>query len=176
MSIDYIVGFFFGISIILLAVILYKKVGKRDANAYDERQKQGQFVAYRASFWTLFAAVFISGLAEELYGPWATPMVAAFASCIVSITVYACVCIAKDAYTPLNKNPLHYSLLFLAIALLNLAIGLINLYNANLPYGSVFSSGIINLMCSGALIIIDIVYTADTLIKRRIAKESSEEE
>lgn len=176
MSLEYIIGFFFGISIIPLAVVLYKKVGKRDACTYDERQKQGQFIAYRASFWTLFATVLINAMVENLYGEWAPPMVSAFACCIVSITVYACVCIAKDAYTPLNKNPLHYSLLFLAIAVLNLAIGLINLYNTKLPYGSVFSSGMVNLMLAVALMVIDIVYTADTLIKRRAAKESGEEE
>lgn len=176
MDIAFFIAFLFGFGLIMLFFLLYKKIAKVDTDCYDERQKQGQFVAYRASFWTLFAAVLVNAMIENIYGKWGTPMVSAFACCLVGITVYACICILKDAYTPLNRNPVRYIILFLAVALINLAIGIMNIRYIGLYENGLLTHGFVNLMCAGVLIVIDIVYTIDTIIKRRARTECAEEE
>lgn len=97
-------------------------------------------------------------------------------SLFIGVGAYGIVCIIKDAYTPLHKRAGRYMLLFLVIAAFNAVTGIVNCKRIGFFDEGRLTVGWINLFAAALLIIIDIVYAIDVIIKRSRAVEPDEED
>lgn len=135
----YMLGVFAGLAIGLLAVAaiqwIAKKAGgkfgvfcKCKEKAYDERQLLARGQAYKAGFFTLMIYIVIVVFLDEIFdihflmsfgGMW-------LGVCI-SISVFAIVCILKDAYMSLQENAKGILMVFGGIEVMNICFSLPNL-------------------------------------------------
>ena len=159
------VGIAFGIMLVAFIFSYLKKKGK-DICEYDERQKLAQLKGWKAAF---IAAV-------DIFGPWASMITMSCCSLFIGVGAYGIVCIIKDAYTPLHKRAGRYMLLFLVIAAFNAVTGIMNCKRIGFFDEGRLTVGWINLFAAALLIIIDIVYAIDVIIKRSRAVEPDEED
>lgn len=169
------VGIAFGIMLVAFIFSYLKKKGK-DICEYDERQKLAQLKGWKAAFIAAVCFDIINAAVVEARGPWSGMMVMAICSLYVGVGAYGIVCIIKDAYTPLHKRAGRYMLLFLVIAALNAVTGMMNCKNIGFFDEGRLTAGWINLFAAALLIIIDIVYAIDVIIKRSRAVEPDEED
>ena len=156
------VGIAFGIMLVAFIFSYLKKKGK-DICEYDERQKLAQLKGWKAAFIAAVCFDIINAAVVEARGPWSGMMVMAICSLYVGVGAYAAVCIVKDAYTPLHRSAGRYILLLLALALVNIAIGMLTM-------------SWVNFFAAALLIGIDAVYAIDVLVKRRRAGGLEREE
>lgn len=78
----------------------------RDKRAYDERQRLAQGTAYQAAFYTLVSLLSAVTLAQELLEQqWFSTLLLVTGSILVSVGVFAVVCILKDAYVAVRQSP-----------------------------------------------------------------------
>lgn len=129
---DYMMGFIIGfMSVVIVAAVVFIILKrKRGASEFDERQRLIQGEAYKAAFWVLVAYLTFNGVFQATTGiEWADIMTSSFVGLFISITVFAVICIMKDAYFPINKSPKFYFFLFGTLIILNLATGLFNVFD-----------------------------------------------
>lgn len=180
MSSSYIVGFVFGAGLfggLIAALIWIYARRKRKGEQYDERQKLAQLKGWRAAFIAAVCFDIINAIVVDAAGPWADmSLTMAICPLFIGVGVYAVVCIAKDAYTPVNKGAGMYMLLFLAIAAMNVWIGFMNASHAGFFDGGKLTSVWINFFAAALLVIIDAVYALDMLIKRGRGADPGEED
>lgn len=121
---EYVLGFFVGILAgLAILFVLYKILRKKKGPCkYDERQLLARGKAYRAAFWTLVAYSLLNGLLFVGTGiRWADEMTVPFIGVCLAATVYAVICILKDAYFSIMDRPGFYYGLFGLIMAGNLA-------------------------------------------------------
>lgn len=119
-NVNYVLGLFLGLlvgfgGVALVYTLVYRKHGKP---VYDERQTLAQNKAFKGAFCTL-AVYTVAGslcidMCKELFE---RTMVFALLGLLLSVTVYAVLCIIGDAYVALNKNTRAYVLLFAGLFL-----------------------------------------------------------
>lgn len=107
------------ITIVVLLVIIAFRQG--NSNAYDERQIAAQGKAWKWAYITLAALVALYAISESVFEKSIfTTSSAILLSICISATVYACICIIKDAYTSFTKKKSGQIILFFAIGILNI--------------------------------------------------------
>lgn len=169
------VGIAFGIMLIAFIFSYLKKKGK-DICEYDERQKLAQLKGWKAAFIATVCFDIINAMAVDIFGPWASMITMSCCSLFIGVGAYGIVCIIKDAYTPLHKRAGRYILLFLVIAAFNAVTGIMNCKRIGFFDEGRLTVGWINLFAAALLIIIDIVYAIDVIIKRSRAVEPDDED
>ena len=169
------VGIAFGIMFVAFILSYLKKKGK-DICEYDERQKLAQLKGWKAAFIAAVCFDIINAVAVDIFGPWASMITMSCCSLFIGVGAYGIVCIINDAYTPLHKRAGRYMLLFLVIAALNAVTGMMNCKNIGFFDEGRLTVGWINFFAAALLIIIDIVYAIDVIIKRSRAVEPDEED
>lgn len=169
------VGIAFGIMFVAFILSYLKKKGK-DICEYDERQKLAQLKGWKAAFIAAVCFDIINAVAVDIFGPWAGMITMSCCSLFIGVGAYGIVCIIKDAYTTLHKRAGRYMLLFLVIAALNAVTGMMNCKNIGFFDEGRLTVGWINFFAAALLIIIDIVYAIDVIIKRSRAVEPDEED
>lgn len=133
---------------LLAAAILILLTKKRDEvkSRFDERQEISRGKAFKYSFFSLMGCnillAILSLMGVELF---ANVEVALFFSLFVAIGVFVCNCIWNDAYFALNERRQSLMIIFAAIGVVNLLIGIGNILNANLLLDGRLSTGFLNL-------------------------------
>ena len=149
MSNSYVIGIAVGIAfgIMLVAFIFsYLKKKGKDICEYDERQKLAQLKGWKAAFIAAVCFDIINAMAVDIFGPWAS-----------MITMSCCS-------------------LFIGVAAFNAVTGIVNCKRIGFFDEGRLTVGWINLFAAALLIIIDIVYAIDVIIKRSRAVEPDEED
>lgn len=122
--IKFVAGILAGLATVFLIRFLTKK---RGPCKYDERQMLARGEAYRAAFWTLVAYMGINGILFMGTGfVWADMLTGSFLGIFLALTVYAVVCIAKDAYLPLKEKPKTYFAILGAVVFVSLFMILVD--------------------------------------------------
>lgn len=165
-------GFVLGVlvGLVLIGVVLWA-TGRRyqGGRQYDERQKLAQGKAYKTAFFTMIAYFAAGGMFDLMTGiRWCDLFTFASIGLLLSVWVFAVVCIRLDAYIPFSQNAMRTVWITGAIGLINLIIGVMNL---TIP-GYMIVDGMLTYHCVNLLCgIILVGLSLATLIKARRANK-----
>ncbi len=122
----YYAGVLCGLLAGIAAAVLLRLRRKRrtgESCRYDERQRLAQGLAYKAAYFVLFIYIFLATLLEGLE---ITGMLMSFAGLwlgvCISVSVFAVICIWKDAYLALHERAGMLLVTFGAVFIFNLVI------------------------------------------------------
>ena len=163
MSMEYKMGIFCGaltgvlVGLLFVALMKHKKV--IDCH-FDERQELARGQAFKYSFFVLVAAVLCYGALDTIFGlPCDT------------LTVFAAVCIRKEAYLSLHEKPGKVMALFAGIAAFNISIGAVYLINGSMVENGVLTFRSTNLICGVMLLIIMGIYAVHLMGRKEETEE-----
>lgn len=154
----------FMVGILLVALLFKKKVLDM---TFDERQERVRGMAYKYAFFTLMIAAWIYGAADLILGRWCD-VLAGIALCVgASITVFAAICIVKDAYLGLKERPRVVMTLLTLLAVFNLGIGGVYLASGELVEDGVLTFRAVNPVLGAVTLVILIVYLVNVTAERK---------
>lgn len=160
------VGIVAGIILVMIAAINYrKKTGKCE---YDERQERARGKAYKYGFFTLMVYLLIYGTLQditEVY--WGKGLVGVSFGICISVAVFAVISIWNDAYFSLRENPRRFTVLFVAVAVLNLSTGMRHIVHSE----GLTDYNILNLFMGVTALVILAAMGAKALKNRREKEE-----
>ena len=166
-----VVGLASGLLVGLLVVVLLRRRKVLDFT-FDERQERARGVAFKYAFFTLLVSVFLYGVSEMAVGRWCDAMAGGCLCIAVSITVFAVICILKDAYLGLKERPRQIMTLFALIALVNLGLGAVQASRAGLLEDGVLSFRVVNPVMGVMMLVVLAVYIVNFLLRdREMGKE-----
>lgn len=182
MSIYYLLGVICGVALglVLVAVLVWliRKLGgkidlERKKDAYDERQMLARGVAYKYAFFTLMIGMMNISLLGEVAGiKLFMSMAGVWLMVCISLAVFATICIVKDAYMSLYENVKGVVIMFSAVAILNLVIGI-----GNLIYGMpILENGVLSVHYMNLIVGLLFVYILPVFIGRVIYNNKQLEE
>lgn len=128
MSTAYIAGVICGV--LAVAVVcwflmkLRKEKGVPDAE-YDERQEALRGKGYKLAYISLAAYLAAYALLESMEIYWCKPTAGLFLGILFSAAVFVIYCIYNDAYFRVSDKPGFYVILFAALGVVNILVGLV---------------------------------------------------
>lgn len=177
LNLSYVLGVLAGLLTVALVYVVFLLLAKRHGRCgkaqFDERQVAARGKAYRFAFFTVLFYLLAWGLFElsTEIRLWDT-YTGCFLGVFLSVMVFAVVAIWNDAYFALNERPKFYIGLCALVTVLNLGIGIRNLFDGGNP---IIENGIltyhsVNLVVGGMFLILLIVMAAHT---RREGREDA---
>ncbi len=154
-SLEYEVGFIVGLLFTLIAggllTIFLLKILKKDFRLkcqYDERQLLARKSGFQYGFFTLIGYNIILAITEiiGLDLPIASGILL-FLGIILSGFVFILYCIYKEAYISLNENVTRLTIVFSLLALINILIGILHIYEGTMVENGIVQVPILNLTC-----------------------------
>lgn len=133
-----------GFAVAGLLVALLFRIKVLDLH-FDERQELARGVAFRYGFYTLATCVLLYGFSDLVYH-WCDALVGCVLSLFAGITVLAVTAIRRDAYLGLYERPRQIMALFAVIAVVNLAVGIINMLDGSAVVNGVLTFRVVNLL------------------------------
>lgn len=180
-SLEYYLGAVIGIvtGFIFVAFLawLIRKMGgkfgcKNCKESYDERQMIARGQAYKTAFFTLmFYMCIVSFISEFSGNPLLMSFTGIWIGVCLSIIVFAIVCIIKDAYMSLYENAKGIIMMFLAVGISNIGIGILNLEKQPMIENEALSIHCINLIVGITFLIILAVFCGKLLYDKQNTKE-----
>ena len=168
-SIYFVAGMVLGVIFVAVVFALLGKIHRRkgatplvvtDAE-FDERQNLIRYKAYKEAFKVLCFYLVIIGFIKKLTG-WAIGdfLTLSFIGIVLAITVFAIICICKDAYLSLRERPKNTMIFLLAVAVVNFIMGMIIFSKFGKASATSFYLDwyYINFICGLMLLIITAVY------------------
>lgn len=145
-------------------------------NSFDERQLLARGQAYKYAFFTMIIYVSAVGLIRELFD---VTIFMSFAGMWIgvclSITVFAVVCILKDAYMSLYENARGVIMMFTAVGLLNVLVGIrVFVDKEPLIEDGALATDLINLITGILFLVILVVFVARVIYNNRQLMEDEE--
>lgn len=170
-----VLGFAVGVLVVLLIVLFVKKVSNKNQNCeYDERQILARNSAYKTSFFTLLIYMAVSAMLSIFDVQWATLDVQMILGIILSVMVFAGICIFKDAYfTYDGKNMKSFLILACFCGPINLILFFTDLFGGE----EMITNGMLNNNIMS--LIYGLLFTTIIImiiIKRIISKRTVEDE
>ncbi len=182
LSIYYLLGIICGVAVglafVALLVYLTRKMGGKvdlecKKGAYDERQLLARGVAYKYAFFTLMIGMVIIALMEEIAGiRLFMSMTGVWVMVCISLAVFATICILKDAYMSLYENVKGVVIMFSAIGILNIAIGIGNIVDGT----PLIENGVLSVRCTNLIVGLLFIYILPVFIGRVIYNNKQLEE
>lgn len=180
-SLEYYLGVVLGIAIGIAFVAflkwLIRKMGGKFGygkckGSYDERQIIARGQAYKAAFFTLmFYVCMVAFISEFLENPLLMSFAGTWIGVCLSITVFAIVCIIKDAYMSLYENAKGIIMMFLVVGISNVGIGILSLEKQPIIENKALSIYCINLIVGSMFLIILAVFCGKLLFDKRNIQE-----
>lgn len=170
---DFTEGFILGFFLIFFAIIwiVFIKLG-RQQDKYDERQEISRGKAYKTAFATVCIWEMVYFMAKT--GGINIPVedsLTAIAGVLAGICVYAVRCIFTDAYFPINRSSNGVIALWLAIGIMDIAVGIWNIAD-----GSMITDGRLDFRAAGMFGGVIILILAVVCIVRKIVCKDIESE
>ena len=148
----------------------FSKKAKKKYPEYDERQIAARGQAYKTGFiilwiWTLTGIV----LDDKINVLFADGSILLFTTLLICGLGIAVTCIWKDAYFPVNKNPLSLIIFITVVLILNIFFSQMSVptFPAQLLNNGQLDKNSINPLCSIFLLIILLNVIAKTLMERQ---------
>lgn len=171
MSIAYAVGLIVGLGVgatgfLGLRKLLFKN---REKAKYDERQKIEQGKAATSSMYFLMIYCFAYGLVDGLLEiTEISTFIAMVCGVILTVLLYACICIWNEAYFPVNQSTTRWMVFLFAVGLFNFFVAYINRDDIN--------PALTNTMCGIlCMAVTGVSYIKLTVLKNKDAEDSDEE-
>lgn len=177
-TISYIAGMCCGIAAVFLLVLVIRILCRRHQSiskilsteiTYDERQILARGKAYQTAFLVLVGYVLAASFLDELLN---CPVLMSFGGLwlgvCLSILVFVCICIWRDAYLSLQENAKEFNIMGIVISILNLIPGFLSLSRKQpfLVNGSI-SYRYINLMVGGLFLLITLLFDLKLIYDKR---------
>lgn len=165
MILGIVVGFLFGIAIVAIGFkIAGRKLGTKCE--FDERQELVRGRGFKRGFlvFVIYDAVYgLAAMAADKF--FMEPLSAMMLGICLAVGVYAIYCIWNDAYFSLDENPMKMLILFITVAVLNVAVTIVNIFTGELIVNGVLTYRSANLFCGLLFISIIIVVFAKRMIR-----------
>lgn len=147
-------GILLGILIVYIILIMTKKDGSIRCN-YDERQQEVRGKGFRNGFFTMLGYYGFIAFLQILEIPIPADIeIISITGGLLGICVYAVYCIWNDAYFALNERKNTILIIFAAIAVINIGVGIMNIMIGTMfQYGKITFRGL-NLLCGLVFIVI----------------------
>ena len=171
----WLMGFYVGFAVVLVLffVIFIIRNRKNGAPEYDERQITARNLAYKYAFFILLVYCALCGFLDVTGIKWATLTALLFIGTMASATVFAVICILRDAYEGINERRNTSLVLFGIIGVVNLGTFVMNIVKG-VPY---FTDGLLNEnVTTPGLAVMFLSLTAAQLIKNRMDKKAADDE
>lgn len=174
----WVLGFITGLLIVVTAsiiirVVVKKKNGTDKAVEYDERQVLARGTAYSTAFFTSLIYMILCAMLDVMEIKWAELNVQMFLGLFLSVTVFASICILKDAYFTASSKKLPLIVMFLLATVLNLFAFIMNIADGE----SMITNGILNgNTINAGVAVMFIIILIVTIIKSIIDRKAVEEE
>ena len=172
-----VIGIVTGFIFVAFLAWLIRKMGgkfgcKNCKESYDERQMIARGQAYKTAFFTLmFYMCIVSFISEFSGNPLLMSFTGIWIGVCLSIIVFAIVCIIKDAYMSLYENAKGIIMMFLAVGISNIGIGILNLEKQPMIENEALSIHCINLIVGITFLIILAVFCGKLLYDKQNTKE-----
>lgn len=192
---EYTVGILLGIVVALFfflvcGKLLYKKQYKDKAGyfhekkIYDERQLMARGRAYKGGYFALMISLVALLIANESVKDVNLMNYSGVFTCIIiSVSVFAIICIINDAYMSLYESAKKVLVMLVLLAVLNIAIGISELASDGIvvtldAYNDtkVLSDGVSSLLVGVALVVICTVFLVKVAHDKKVANEEEFEE
>lgn len=174
MNVTLLVSIIMGLMIGILLVFVLLIITKKDGNIkckYDERQTAVRGKAYKISFFLLLIYNILYGLCSTVIEKMPIDsLTVMFIGIIIALAFHVTYCIWKDAYFSLNEDKRKLMIVFILIAILNLAIGIGNLVSGYIIVDGVLTYHCVNLLCSILFVLLFLV-----LLVKNSSKDSQSE-
>lgn len=177
-NVYWVLGFITGILIVfvvsvIVSAIVKKKNGSSKSVEYDERQILARGTAYSTAFFASMIYMILCAMLDILEIKWAELNVQMLFGLFISITVFASICILKDAYFTASSKKLPLIVMFLLATALNLFALIMNIVDGE----SMLTNGILNSNTINAgVAVMFIIILIVTIIKNIMDKKAVEEE
>ena len=159
----------------ILAVAIYGVLKKRKESAprYDERQAQARANAAKLALEVLAALMLVNGFVREAWQfAWAGPFLETVVLLLIAGTVYVLRCVWTDAYFALREKPKTWGRIFVAMLLVNAALGVMVILDGDMVEGGLLTFPAANLLIAAMFASLLITMA---LKRRRDAREEAEE-
>ena len=166
MSMAYGLGFLCGILVVALAAAavgaFVKKRQGKGPKGYDERQVAAQGRAAKAAYFTLLGYLLLYGFFDVLTEiVWCDRFTGVFVGALISVAVYAVICIMEDAYFRVVDSTRTYIVLFAVVGVFNVALGVAHMVEGDFAENGVlqcqnsmnFFCGLMILTVLGAILV-----------------------
>lgn len=172
----WVIGFITGIFVVIAISIIFALIAKKKNNKkpaeYDERQILARGSAFSTAFFTSMIYMIVCAMLDILEVKWAEFSVQMFLGLFLSATVFASVCILKDAYFTDRSKKMPWIVIFLLVIVLNLFALIMNIVDGeSMLTNGILNSNVINAGAAAMFIVILIV----TIIKSIMDKKAVEE-
>lgn len=156
------------IFLIIYAIIAGCVYSKR-RQAYDERQKYMQCIAYKYGFYTLILATLGNAFIEwYTKSSWGTPLAESVVIICIGLIVFFAICVFKDAYFSYSETPkeniIRSIVLFTLIGGLNLYSGIRNQQEIIVLHTTTKFDNI-NLICGIMMLLADVIIIIRALME-----------
>ena len=165
MQMEYAVGVLVGGVLGLGIVALLFKLKVIDLT-FDERQERARGQAYKYGFWTLLGCALLYGFSEVALGRRCDAITGVMLCVAAAMTVFASVCITKDAYLSLKEKPRAVMTLLTVVGVLNLFIGVMNWISGRVVEDGVLTFAAVNGVCGLMALAILAVYLVNALVAK----------
>ena len=156
-KVAFVIGLAVGLLVVAICVAATKK-GDDIKNQFDERQELVRGKGFKYGFFTMMISNAALLVLKILEIPLFSNMeVALTASIVIGVSVFASYCIWNDGYFALNENRKSLLVLFGFIGLLNLVIGIGNIFAGVVIENGAFTFRSTNLFCSMMFIVVFIM-------------------
>lgn len=153
MNIAYFGGMIVGIAVVAIVILLFKKklnkriFGSEEKAKYDERQLIEQGKAGKMGMYFLMVYNAIFGIIDVCFDLPINTFVLMFAGIILTVTVYATICIWNEAYFPVNQSIKRWIWLLFGIGTLNAVTAIFNAKGPDASNELINTSVLINILC-----------------------------
>lgn len=159
-KVAFVIGLAVGLLVVAICVAASKK-GDEVKNQFDERQELVRGKGFKYGFFTMMIANAALLVLNILEIPLFSNMeVAMTASIVIGVSVFASYCIWNDGYFALNENRKSLLIMFGLIGVLNLVIGIGNVFAGVIMENGAFTFRSTNLFCALIFIVVFIVMLA----------------
>ena len=156
-KVAFVIGLAVGLLVVAICVAASKKGGEVK-NQFDERQELVRGKGFKYGFFTMMITNATLLCLHILEIPLFSNMeVAMTVSIVIGVSVFASYCIWNDGYFALNENRKSLLIMFGFIGVLNLVIGIGNIFAGVIMENGAFTFRSINLFCSIVFIVVFIM-------------------
>lgn len=157
---------------ILITAAAKSQPKKKKKQIFDERQIAAQGMAYKWAFWTMLGYYLLYAIicgAMEIV--WCDPFLGTFLGVIVGATVFALICVFRDAYFRPDQSRKSEIVIINIICFSQGLIGLMNLFDGTVIEDGVLSSESLQLF----MLLMGLVLDAAFIVKHRMEKREEQE-
>ena len=152
-----ILGVVIGLLVVVI-ILAVTKTGDDTKNQFDERQELVRGKGFQYGFFAIMISnavlLFMKAFEIPLFSDLQVAMVL---SIVIGVSVFACYCIWNDGYFALNENRKSLLVMFGVIGLLNLVIGIGNIFSGVVIENGAFTFRSTNLFWSMMFIVVFIM-------------------